>query len=145
VNVTAGLVPDLSAYDVKDYRRFLPAHLQFLTGLCDLSMKSVNDSIYQLLSSLFVTTQLQSSAAFHTHIDSLVKTSRSNAPVTFVRLLFLLRATNHGNMIMSTYGTNFDYYFPYWYFLINYFCKYISSEKALPDNFYLYFGIEDFL
>ena len=112
MNITAGLAPDLSVYDVRDYRRFLSAHLQFLTGLCNLSMQSVNDSIRQFLSSLFITTQLQSPTDFHIHIDSLVEQSKSNAPATFVRLLFLLRATNHGNAIVSTYGTNFEYYFP---------------------------------
>jgi hypothetical protein len=32
----------------------------------------------------------------------------------FTRLLFLLRATNHGNAIISAYATNFKYIFP-WY------------------------------
>ncbi|CAF0872322.1 unnamed protein product [Adineta steineri] len=38
INLTAGLVPNLTEYEQRDYRRFLSAHLQFLTGLCQLSM-----------------------------------------------------------------------------------------------------------
>ncbi|CAF3922686.1 unnamed protein product [Adineta steineri] len=72
-NVTAELAPNVSVYDARDYRLFLSAHLQCLTGLCNLSMQSVNDSIGQLLSSLYITTQLQSPTAFQTHIDSVVQ------------------------------------------------------------------------
>jgi hypothetical protein len=130
VNVTDGLVPDLSIYDVRDYRRFISAHLQFLTGLCNLSIQSVNDSIRQFLSSLFITTQLQSPTDFHIHIDSLVEQSKSNAPATFTRLLFLLRGTNHGNAIVSTYGTNFEYYFSGWYPFLTLFGKYVCWSKV---------------
>ncbi|CAF1468291.1 unnamed protein product [Adineta ricciae] len=111
-NITASLV--LSNYDVRDYRRFLSAHLQFLIGLCDLSMKSVTDSISQFLSSLFITTELQSPTIFQAQIHSLINKSISNAPVTFARLLALLRTTNHGNAFITTYGTNFQYYLREW-------------------------------
>ena len=109
--LTTGLVPDLSVYNVKDYRRFLSAHIQFLTGLCNLSVQSVNASVSQLFSSLFVSTQLQSPVLFQTHIDSLVAKSKSNATATFARLLSLFRAINHGNAVISTYGTNYEYFF----------------------------------
>ncbi|CAF1526195.1 unnamed protein product, partial [Adineta steineri] len=59
-NLTAGLVPNLTEYEQRDYRRFLSAHLQFLTRLCQLSMDLVNDAVNQLNSSLLVTTQLLS-------------------------------------------------------------------------------------
>ncbi|CAF3744360.1 unnamed protein product [Adineta steineri] len=115
-NVTVDLAPDVSVYNARDYRRFLSAHLQCLTGLCSLSMQSVNDSIGQLLSSLYITTQLQSLTTFQTHIDSMVQQSKSTAPATFARLLSILRAANHGNAIISSYGTNFKYYFPHWFY-----------------------------
>ncbi|CAF0976794.1 unnamed protein product [Adineta steineri] len=117
-NVTAELAPNVSVYDARDYRLFLSAHLQCLTGLCNLSMQSVNDSIGQLLSSLYITTQLQSPTAFQTHIDSVVQQSKSTAPAAFARLLSILRATNHGNAIISSYETNFKYYFPPWFITI---------------------------
>ena len=112
-NVTANLVPDLSAYTVRDYRRFLSAHLQFLAGLCDLSVQSVNDSVIQLLSSVFITAQLMPQTTFDENIYFLIEQSKSNAPATFSRFLFLHRETNHGNAIISAYDTNFEYIAPW--------------------------------
>ncbi|UJR29678.1 hypothetical protein I4U23_017226 [Adineta vaga] len=112
-NLTMNLISNLSIYDLKDYRRFLSAHLQYLTGLCELVNKSVNTSIHQLLSSLFITTKLQTEIVFHTRINSLIEQSKSNAPKIFSRLFDLVRSINHGNRIVSTYGTNFDYIAPF--------------------------------
>ncbi|UJR34535.1 hypothetical protein I4U23_027312 [Adineta vaga] len=114
--ITTVVRPYLSTYKLTiDYRLFLLSHLQFLNGLCDLSIKSVNDSINQFLSSLFVTAQLQSSETFSTHIQSLITQSKSNINATFIRLLSTIQMINHGNGIVSKYGTNFQYYFPSWY------------------------------
>ena len=113
---------------MRDYRRFILAHLQFLTGLCDLSMQSVNDSVSQFLTSLLITTQLQSPIVFHAQIDSLVTKSKSDAPLVFARFLSLLRATNHGNSLISTYQTNFQYYFTEW-----------SPMNSLRDRKYIYY------
>ncbi|CAF1689787.1 unnamed protein product, partial [Adineta ricciae] len=107
------LVANLSVYDLKDYRRFLSAHLQYLTGLCELSNQSVNTPIEHFLSSLFITNELQTEISFHAHINSSIEQSKSNAPKTFTRLFDLVRYVNHGNAIVSTYGTNFEYIAPY--------------------------------
>ena len=69
----------------------------------------MNNSINQFLSSLYVTTQLQSETVFYTRLNSLIEQSRSNAPTTLRRLLFIIGTINHGNAYVSTYGTNFDY------------------------------------
>ncbi len=94
---------------MRDYRRFLSAHLQFLTGLCQLSTQSVNNSIDQFLSSLFVTSQLLSEMVFDARLNSIIEENKSNAPTTFTRLLLLIRNINHGNAIISSYGSNFEY------------------------------------
>lgn len=109
MNITAGLVPHLSIYDVRDYRRFLFAHLQLLSGLCTLSMRSVNDSIGQLLSSQFVTAELLPREAFDEQIGLAIEQTKSDAPSKLTHLLSLLRVTNHGNAIITAYGTNFQY------------------------------------
>ncbi|UJR20241.1 hypothetical protein I4U23_023372 [Adineta vaga] len=114
MNVTAKLVLDLSIYSNKDYRRFLSAHLQLLKGLCELANQSMDDSINQFLSSFFVTIQLQSPTNFQDRINLIIEQSKSNALKTFTRLLSLLRAANHGNAIITAYGTNFEY-IPSWY------------------------------
>ncbi|CAF1509537.1 unnamed protein product, partial [Adineta steineri] len=108
-NLLAGLVPDLSIYNTTDYRRFLLAHLLFLNGLCQISIQAINSSVNQFLSSTLSNTQLISETLFRLQIDSLIDQSRSDAPITFNRILSLLRITNHGNAIMSAYGTNFEY------------------------------------
>ncbi|CAF1027829.1 unnamed protein product [Adineta steineri] len=112
INLTAGLVPDLSTYAQNDYRRFLSAHLQFLQGLCQLSTESVNNSIKQFLSSLFITADLLSEENFHERLNLLINESRVNAPSVFARVLYLIRSVNDGNAFVSTYGTNFKYSSP---------------------------------
>ena len=112
--LTADLVPDLSAYDARDYRRFVSAHLQLLTGLCSLAMKSVGDAIRQFVTLPFVTTELRSEEDFRAHVGPLVENRKSEAAATLDRLLSSWVAINHGNAIVSTYGTNFKYYFPHW-------------------------------
>ncbi|CAF1463585.1 unnamed protein product [Adineta steineri] len=109
IYLTADLVSDLSDYTIKDYRRFLSAHLQFLLGLCQLSIQTVNISIQQFHSSLLTTVELLSEIKFKDHLEVIVKQHRRNAPTTFTSLLFLIRTVNHGNALMSTYGTNFEY------------------------------------
>jgi hypothetical protein len=94
---------------VRDYRRFLSAHLQFLQGLCQRSTQLVNSSIDQFLSSSFVTTQLLSAEDFYLRISSLVNRSKTNAPMIFDQLLSLTRIVNDGNGIITRYGTNFNY------------------------------------
>ncbi|CAF3323049.1 unnamed protein product, partial [Rotaria sp. Silwood2] len=73
IGFTSDLVSNLSIYARIDYRRFLSAHLQFLTGLCEHSIQSVNNSIDQFLSSLFVTAQLLPETDFHKRLDLLIE------------------------------------------------------------------------
>ncbi|CAF1477595.1 unnamed protein product [Adineta ricciae] len=108
-NLTTGLAANLFIYSQRDYRRFLSAHLQFLQGLCQLSMKSANSLVQQFLSSLFITTQLLSETDFNIRVSSLINQTKSNAPISLNRLLSSTRIVNHGNIIISTYGTNFEY------------------------------------
>ncbi|CAF1388030.1 unnamed protein product [Adineta steineri] len=112
INTTTGLVSNLSNYDRRDYRRFLSAHLQYLAGLCDLSNQSVNAFIQQFLSSLFVTIQLLPKSVLNTQMDALIEENKSNAPVMLLRFLSLHRDINHGNAIISAYGTNYEYFLP---------------------------------
>ncbi|CAF1459507.1 unnamed protein product, partial [Adineta steineri] len=111
--ITSKLYLDLSIYHDRDYRRFLSSHLQLLSGLCSEAMQSVNSSIDQLLSSFFLTDQLVSSSTLESRINSLVNSSQSNAPNSFVSRLSLIRSINYGNAIMSAYETNFQYIVPW--------------------------------
>ena len=82
--------------------------------MCELSTKSVNNSINQLLSSLFITAQLLSEKDFNGRIASLIEQTRSTAPITVTRLLYLIRRINQANAVISNYGTNFEYIYD-WY------------------------------
>ncbi|CAF1511481.1 unnamed protein product [Adineta ricciae] len=67
------LALNLTKYTQRDYRRFLSAHLQYLQGLCRLSMESVNNTIHQLLTSLLVTVDLLSENSFQEHFTTLTE------------------------------------------------------------------------
>ncbi|UJR34795.1 hypothetical protein I4U23_027576 [Adineta vaga] len=107
------LVSDLTVYALNDYRRFLPAHLQLLKGLCELSHEAISIFKQQLLSSLFVTSVLLSETNLDAHLNSIINQNTINASTTFTGLLFLIRSINHGNRMISTYGTNFEYIIPW--------------------------------
>ncbi|CAF1018049.1 unnamed protein product [Adineta steineri] len=128
INLTAGLVSNLSIYARRDYRRFLSAHLQFLQGLCQLSKDAVYNLVNQIRTSLLVTSELLSETNFNQTLQSLIEQSKSNAPTIFRHLLFLIRTINHGNAFMSTYGTNFEYIVP----------KNTSSEYHTPTRALIY-------
>ncbi|CAF1032157.1 unnamed protein product [Adineta steineri] len=128
INLTAGLAANLSIYTRRDYRRFLSAHLQFLQGLCQLSMNAADNSVNQFLTSLLVTSELLSEINFHQKLESLIEQSKSNAPTTFRHLLFLIQTINHGNAFMSTYGTTFEYIVP----------KNASTESYLSTTALIY-------
>lgn len=131
-NLTANLVSDLSFYPARDYRRFLSAHLQFLDGLCELSNETVNNSINQFLTSLFITGQLLSQKDFEEHIASLIRQSTLNISISIAPLLSLIQSINHGNAIISTFGTNFEY------FLDSYnsevYTTFMPTQAILYDN-----------
>ncbi|CAF4151516.1 unnamed protein product, partial [Adineta steineri] len=112
INITTGILSNLSNYDRRDYRRFLSAHLQYLAGLCTLSNQSVNAFIQQFLSSLFVTIELLPKSILNTQMEALIEENKSNAPVMLLRYLSLHRDINHGNAIISSYGTNYEYLLP---------------------------------
>ncbi len=66
-----------------------------------------------MYTSLFITAKLVSKEAFCARLDSLIEQTKSNTPSTFARLLFLIRSINHGNAIISTYATNYEYIIPW--------------------------------
>jgi hypothetical protein len=107
--LTGILATDLSTYDPLDYRRFIAAHLQLLEGLCQISIRSINATINQILTSVWVTRHLLSEDAFNDQIGSLINSAKLQAPDRFVRLMSMFRTLNHQNRIVLSYGTNFNY------------------------------------
>ncbi|UJR07206.1 hypothetical protein I4U23_011494 [Adineta vaga] len=108
-NITNGLVSNLSIYEQRDYRRFLSAHLQYLQGLCRLSIQTVNNSINEFLRSLLITNELLSENNFENRLNISIEQRKFNAPIFFSNLLFFIQSMIHGNAFISTYETNFVY------------------------------------
>ncbi|UJR38846.1 hypothetical protein I4U23_031511, partial [Adineta vaga] len=112
-NLTYNIIKNLSSYSQNDYRRFFSSHLQFLEQLCQLSQETVEISIRQLLSSVFLTPELLSEEQFSQRLETILEQMKINTPKTFNRLLFLIRSINHGNAFPSNYGTNYEYINPW--------------------------------
>ncbi|CAF1333734.1 unnamed protein product [Adineta ricciae] len=92
-----------------DYRFYISAHLQFLSGLCKQSITQANNSINKFLSNSFITSSLLSKFDFEIQISNLFKQTISNAPISFVRLLNLIRSVNDGNALTTVYGNNYQF------------------------------------
>ena len=108
-NLAISLSSDLLAYEKKDYRRYISSHIQYLRGLCQISIQSINNSIEQFLSTLFISRDLLFESDFYERMDILVEQTRQNAPDNLNAIFFLIRNINFGNAIVSAYGTNFRY------------------------------------
>lgn len=109
-NLGISLSSNISTYDARDYRRIMSSHFQYLKGLCQISLVSVNISIKQFLLTLFVTNQLLSEDDLNQQMNSTIDRTKSNAPNTLHSIFYLIRSLTHGNAIASTYETNFKYY-----------------------------------
>ena len=86
--------------------------MQLLKGLCELSVQSARQTIRTDLSSSFTSNQLITSEIFEERIRSTVNRIKLNAPITLNRLMSLIRIKSHGDGIVSTYGTNYQYIGP---------------------------------
>ncbi|CAF1238357.1 unnamed protein product [Adineta ricciae] len=107
-----GLVPNFTVFNRRDYRRFLPAHLYYLQKLCNISEQSVQHSINEFLTSLLVTVELLPKNQFDNHLNATIEQSKSRAPILVSRLLSFIQSLSHGNALISTYETNFEYILP---------------------------------
>jgi len=99
-----------SASNERDYRRILPAHIQYLQGLCQISVSLVTNSKEQFLSSLFLTKYLLPNDEFRRTMNSSIEYVRLSAPNLFTTISLLTRNVNFGNSIISRYETNFKYF-----------------------------------
>ncbi|CAF1387351.1 unnamed protein product [Adineta steineri] len=131
--IASFIVANLSKYDKRDYRRHLTSHLQYLRGLCQLSIKTVVDDKEQLLSRSLITNELLSENEFTNHFNEFEKQHRLNLPKLFNRLLILILNMSHGNAFMSTLGTNYRYLAPWDHHRLNYY-YYAFTEALLYDH-----------
>jgi len=128
--VTSNLFNNFSEYDQRDYRRYLSAHLQYLNGLCELSIRTINNSINEFLSSFYVTTQLTSANNFYSKLNESIRQIQSNSSKTITNYFLLIESINHVNGFVSTYGTNYEYDLPLGAFAY----AYLGSQPRIYDN-----------
>ena len=114
----------------RDYRLLISAHIQYLTGLCQISIRSVDSSIKNFLSTLFIKRELVFEDEFYEHIDSSIELTKQTAPDVLDSIFFLIRNINFGNAIISTYGTNFKYVLP----LEKTFFEHFATEAEIYDD-----------
>ncbi|CAF1446389.1 unnamed protein product [Adineta ricciae] len=112
LDLVNGLVPNFTLFNRRDYRRFLPAHLYYLQKLCNISEQSVQHSINEFLTSLLITVELLPKNQFDIHLNTTIEQSKSSAPILVSRLLPFIQSLSHGNALISTYETNFEYVLP---------------------------------
>ncbi len=108
-NMGVSLSSNLLVYEKRDYRRLISSHNQYLRGLCQISIESINNSIEQLRSQLFISKDLLLEYDFNEQINELIEQTKQNARHNLNSIFFLIRNINFGNAIISTYGTNFKY------------------------------------
>lgn len=113
-----------------DYRIFISSHIQYLTGLCRISIESVNNTIKQLLSRLLIRKQLLSEYNFNEHINSLIEQTKHNAPETLNLLFSLVENITFGAAIVSSFETNYRYS-PLWLLDLNSFSR---MEAEIYNN-----------
>ncbi|CAM4751903.1 unnamed protein product [Rotaria magnacalcarata] len=98
-----------SFLNINDYRRFLSAHLQFLSGLCYQTMKHVNDSVRSFTSTSLITSRLLSQSSFDKQLSNLLYQTELHAPTLFANALELVQSINHGNVLMTVYASNYEF------------------------------------
>ena len=129
-NLAVSLSSNISTYEERDYRRIMSAHIQYLKGLCEISIDSVNSTIQQFLTTLFITKQLLTENDFNQRMNSSIERIKFNAPNTLNFMSFLLRNINHAHSIVSTYATNFKHITPTDFT----FESLLQSEAIIYDN-----------
>ncbi|CAF2956088.1 unnamed protein product [Rotaria sp. Silwood2] len=92
-----------------DYRHFLSAHLQFLSGLCYQAIKHVDDTLRSFTSTYFITSRLLSQTSFNKQLSYLLYQTEAHMPTLFARVLESVQAINHGNVLMTVYGSNYEF------------------------------------
>ena len=81
--------------------------MRFLSDLCQLSMTYVHDSIHSLYSTFLFSSRLLSQLSFESQLKDFIHQVEMKIPPIFVRSLELAQSINHGNVLLSVYGSNY--------------------------------------
>ena len=98
-----------SSFDRTDFRATAISQFQLLASLCQLSQKTVNNTLSQLLASNYIDAQLTSSILFEKRIQGIIDQFQLRTPKTFLNTFNLIREISAANMLMSVYATNWNF------------------------------------
>ena len=108
-HLSISLLSNELIYEKRDYRRWMLSHMQYLRGLCQISIESVKNSVEQFRSTLFVSKELLFENDFNEHINTIIEQTKQNTPYNLNRIFSLIENINFGNSIVSRYETNYKY------------------------------------
>lgn len=81
--------------------------MQFLTDLCQLSMDFVHENIRAFYSSSLFSTRLLSQSSLESQLHHFIHHIETRIPQVFIRSFDLAHNINHGNYLLSVYGSNY--------------------------------------
>ena len=92
-----------------EYAYSAGGQLLALASLCKLSERIVSNAILQLLSSVFINTEILSSQVLDTRIQTVIDTFTIALSTEVVGLLSLIREITAANMMMTTFSSNWKF------------------------------------
>ena len=92
-----------------DFRASATGQFQFLTSLCQLSERTVRDSLSQLMTNDLINTQMLSSNQLDQRLRQIIDEFQFTTPNTFLNTLNLIREMTGANMFMSMLYTNWKF------------------------------------
>ena len=92
-----------------DFRTSATAQFQLLASLCQLSERTVRDSLSQLMTNNLINTQILSSDQLDQQLQQIIDEFQSTTPKVFLNTLNLIREMIGANMLMSMLRTNWKF------------------------------------
>jgi hypothetical protein len=88
---------------------FMKTTAHYLGSICDLSQKTVRDTLSQLATTDYIDAQLMPPTSFKNRMQTVIDTFERRTPSLLLRILDLIREITAANQLMSMYSTNWKY------------------------------------
>ena len=99
----------LLRFNQTDFRATAVGQFQLLTSFCQLSKKTIDDTLFQLITTDLINTRLMSESIMNDQMDIMINELRLTTPKSFLRMLALIREITDANKLVSMYSTNWKY------------------------------------
>ncbi|CAF1279307.1 unnamed protein product [Adineta ricciae] len=98
------------SYDRRDIRTRGGAYFVFLSTLCQISQKTIDNAKEQFLDTSFVNTHMISQLDFDIQINNTISQFQNDTLIKFSQSLKFLRDIINGNALISSYSLNWDWF-----------------------------------